>query len=62
MRVIHNNRVKVVTFAVVLVAWFAAMAQVMFVQRATPDPLMWGIPAGAYTILWPPSRRDDQAE
>lgn len=55
-----NNRIKVAVFVLVVTCWAGTMAYTLIGLHETPDPLLWGVPAGAYTTFWPPSnRRDD---
>lgn len=56
------NRIKIAVFSVTVAGWTLAVGYTLFVQRHMPDPLVWGVPVGAYTTLWPRPRKGGDDE
>jgi hypothetical protein len=56
-----TSRVRNLTMFVVLLAWSAYVGAVIW-RDQTPDPLVWGVPAGAYAALYQPWKQRREAD
>lgn len=56
------NRAKIAVFALTVASWSWAVWYSLAVQRQMPDPLVLGVPVGAYTALWPHPRKEGEGK